>query len=98
MIKYEKYEFCKDINCHLLVDHCLVKQIDADMFHHGCPHSAKSFHKWLELNGFQIVKLPASEESKVQRGQAGECCACKYEHTQMLCGLSRDSCNYTPAG
>ncbi len=53
---YNKYEFCKDINCHLLEDKCLVKQIDTEMFDHGCPHSAKTFHKWLKENGFFILK------------------------------------------
>ena len=47
-ITYEKYEFCKSVNCTGLHNNkCCV---------HGCCHNAKHFHKWLQENNFKIIK------------------------------------------
>ena len=46
-IEYEKYEFCKSVNCSGLYNKCCV---------HGCYHTAKRFHNWLQENNFKIIK------------------------------------------
>ena len=52
-ITYKKYEFCKSVNCSGLHNNkCCV---------HGCCHTAKHFHKWLQENNFKIIKENADE-------------------------------------
>ena len=52
-IEYEKYEFCKSVNCYGLHNNkCCV---------HGCCHTAKHFHKWLQENNFKIIKENTDE-------------------------------------
>lgn len=46
-ITYKKYEFCKSVNCSGLYNKCCV---------HGCYHTAKRFHNWLQENNFKIIK------------------------------------------
>ena len=46
---YRSYDFCKALNCEALADN----KCKAD----NCLHTAKHFHKWLDANGYQILKL-----------------------------------------
>ena len=49
--KYQKYEFCKDSECRCLInDKCIEND---DKF---CIRTAKEFHKWLKLKGFELFK------------------------------------------
>jgi len=53
MREYQKYEFCKAVKCpDLMKGRCILGK-DYPSF---CVYSAKSFHKWLEENGFKIIK------------------------------------------
>ncbi len=51
-ITYKKYEFCKSVNCSGLYNKCCV---------HGCYHTAKYFHNWLQENNFKIIKEDTNE-------------------------------------
>ena len=55
-ITYEKYEFCRSMNCPEIADktHC-------DVFLHDCLFTAKRFHHWLQENNFKIIKENADE-------------------------------------
>ena len=50
-IAYEKYEFCRSMNCPEIADktHC-------DVFLHDCLFTAKRFHQWLQCHNFKIIK------------------------------------------
>ena len=57
-IEYEKYEFCKSVNCSGLHNNkCCV---------HGCCHTAKHFHKWLQENNFKIIKENNDEHRTIE--------------------------------
>ena len=56
-IEYEKYEFCKSVNCSGLYNKCCV---------HGCYHTAKHFHKWLQKNNFKIIKENTDEHRTIE--------------------------------
>ena len=47
--EYEKYEYCKDIDCPCIeyTKECCIS---------GCDYTAKDFHEWLKENNFKIVK------------------------------------------
>ena len=49
--RYEKYEYCKAVDCHGIsnASRCCLKDGD-------CDRTAKEFHIWIEENGFEIVK------------------------------------------
>jgi len=50
MREYKKYEFCKAVDCSgLSYEH------DKCILDYDCFKSAKTFHKWLNENGFKIV-------------------------------------------
>lgn len=51
---YEKYEFCKAINCPLIeyFGKCCIA---------GCLYTAKDFHQWLQDSGYKIVKETKNE-------------------------------------
>ena len=55
-IAYEKYEFCRSMNCPEIVDktHC-------DVFLHDCLFTAKRFHQWLQCHNFKIIKENTNE-------------------------------------
>ena len=50
-IAYEKYEFCRSMNCPEIADktHC-------DVFLHDCLFTAKRFHQWLQCHNFKIIR------------------------------------------
>ena len=50
-ISYEKYEFCRSMNCPEIANktHC-------DVFLHDCLFTAKRFHQWLQCHNFKIIK------------------------------------------
>lgn len=50
-IAYERYEFCRSINCPNIADktHC-------DTFNEYCIFTAKQLHHWLQENNFKINK------------------------------------------
>ena len=56
-IAYEKYEFCRSMNCPEIADktHC-------DVFLHDCLFTAKRFHQWLQCHNFKIIKENADEQ------------------------------------
>ena len=56
-ISYEKYEFCRSMNCPEIADktHC-------DVFLHDCLFTAKRFHQWLQCHNFKIIKENADEQ------------------------------------
>lgn len=49
--EYQKYEFCKAVNCAGLENGKCNVPLDG-----SCIHTAKELHHWLNKNGFQIVK------------------------------------------
>ena len=54
-ITYKKYEFCKSVNCSgLYYENCSGLYNKCCV--HGCYHTAKHFHKWLQENNFKIIK------------------------------------------
>ena len=55
-ISYEKYEFCRSMNCPEIANktHC-------DVFLHDCLFTAKRFHQWLQCHNFKIIKENADE-------------------------------------
>lgn len=55
-IAYEKYEFCRSMNCPEIADktHC-------DVFLHDCLFTAKRFHQWLQCHNFKIIKEDTNE-------------------------------------
>lgn len=54
-IEYEKYEFCKSVNCSgLYYENCSGLYNKCCV--HGCYHTAKRFHNWLQENNFKIIK------------------------------------------
>ena len=57
-ISYEKYEFCRSIDCTGLHNNkCCV---------HGCCHTAKHFHKWLQCHNFKIIKENNDEHRTIE--------------------------------
>ena len=54
-ITYKKYEFCKSVNCSgLYYENCSGLYNKCCV--HGCYHTAKRFHNWLQENNFKIIK------------------------------------------
>lgn len=49
--EYQKHEFCKAVNCEDLSDNNFCESNTTT-----CCHTAKEFHRWLQRNGFKIVK------------------------------------------
>ena len=49
--EYEKYEFCRAVDCAAIRNYSTCRTDDG-----MCFYTAKTFHKWLEDNGFKIVK------------------------------------------
>ena len=47
-VEYQKYEFCKDVECTALEYNACNAYV--------CYKTAKHFHRWLEQNGYAIVK------------------------------------------
>ena len=60
-IAYEKYEFCRSINCPEIADktHC-------DVFLHDCLFTAKRFHQWLQCHNFKIIRENANEHRTIK--------------------------------
>ena len=56
-ITYKKYEFCKSVNCSGLYNKCCV---------HGCYHTAKRFHHWLQENNFKIIRENVNEHRTIK--------------------------------
>ena len=57
-IEYKKYEFCRSIDCTGLHNNkCCI---------HGCCHTAKYFHKWLQENNFKIIKENTDEHRTIE--------------------------------
>ncbi len=48
-IAYEKYEFCRSMNCPYLTESTICNI-------YGCFYTAKQFHHWLQENNFKIIK------------------------------------------
>jgi len=57
-MEYQKYEFCKAINCCSFKNKC---------FNINCIRTAKEFHKWLVANGFKIVKQTSTKKNRRER-------------------------------
>lgn len=51
--EYEKFEFCKDIECPVLDSD---DEIRSNTCEHHCQCSAYDLHDWLNENNFKIVK------------------------------------------
>jgi|GEM_PF-842092 len=53
-MRYQKYEFCKDVKCQALIEydegHLCIRDPDK------CYYTAKEFHSWLNENQFTIRK------------------------------------------
>ena len=47
-MEYQKYEFCKAMNCVYLKEKC-------SQTNGGCHYTAKQFHKWLKKHDFTIT-------------------------------------------
>lgn len=60
-IAYEKYEFCRSMNCPEIADktHC-------DNFNEYCIFTAKRFHHWLQENNFKIIRENANEHRTIK--------------------------------
>ena len=60
-IAYEKYEFCRSMNCPEIADktHC-------DVFLHDCLFTAKRFHQWLQCHNFKIIKEDTNEHRTIE--------------------------------
>ena len=60
-ISYEKYEFCRSMNCPEIADktHC-------DVFLHDCLFTAKRFHQWLQCHNFKIIKEDTNEHRTIE--------------------------------
>ena len=60
-IAYEKYEFCRSMNCPEIADktHC-------DVFLHDCLFTAKRFHQWLQCHNFKIIKENNDEHRTIE--------------------------------
>ena len=60
-IAYEKYEFCRSMNCPEIADktHC-------DVFLHDCLFTAKRFHQWLQCHNFKIIKENTDEHRTIE--------------------------------
>lgn len=51
--KYQKNEFCKAVDCRCLNEYGCNLNEHQNKF---CHFTTKQFHKWLDNNGFEIVK------------------------------------------
>jgi hypothetical protein len=49
LVEYQKYEFCKDVECTALEYNACNAYV--------CYKTAKHFHKWLKQHGYKIVKV-----------------------------------------
>jgi hypothetical protein len=56
MTEYEGREFCRSIDCvmQIRIDENIVVDVAKKYCHECC--DAYKFHKWLQENGYQIVK------------------------------------------
>lgn len=52
--EYQKYEFCKDVECTAL-EHGVCNA-------YVCHKTAKHFHQWLKQNGYKIIKTACEEK------------------------------------
>jgi len=89
MNKYQKYEFCSDIEC-------LSFELGACQ-NAECSHTAKEFHHWLSENGFEILRMA------VNANQPTMCSICEdkvatdesaYNHGTFYCS---NCANYVAA-
>ena len=53
---YQKYEFCHAVNCPS-IRRAMVRDGKCKTPNALCIYSAKDFHKWLNENGFEIIKI-----------------------------------------
>ena len=85
MRQYEKYEYCKSIQCPDLQSCAAIYFCDNTADY--CRRTAKEFHHWLKENGFQIVK------THIQPAVQAD------DHGCALCGsppCETDNCNFCP--
>jgi len=54
--KYQKYEYCKDVNCPCYIRGTKDLQVLPNCIASDCVMTAKDFHHWLKENGFEIIK------------------------------------------
>lgn len=52
-MEYQKYQFCKSVNCKVLDEKCTIA---------NCIYTAKHFHKWLIKNNFAIIQKNSSNQ------------------------------------
>ena len=65
---YGDHEFCKSVNCIFLIQSGqFADQYTCERKERGtnCTKSAKEFHKWLNANGFFILKLEVDGEKPI---------------------------------
>ena len=67
---YQKYEFCKIVNCEYYYDLPINKCIIKDP--RKCIYTAKQFHKYLQKNNFEII-LSKQQNSKPKVFLGGTC-------------------------
>ena len=59
--EYQDHDFCKDINCPFLNHRKgICKKNSTQSILTNCIATAKDFHKWLNSNGYRIVKYEQS--------------------------------------
>lgn len=61
-IKYEKNMFCKALDCIYLDSNGCTR--------YSCIHDAKTFHKWLKQNGFELIYEGIRLEKEDNDGQS----------------------------
>ena len=57
--EYQNYDFCKDVECSELIKP--YDKLDSKCNLSECVKTAKEFHKWLNSNGYKIVKREQNE-------------------------------------
>lgn len=61
MIEYQDHYFCKTIGCLAFISS--IKKCSANLiFQKDCIQTVKDFHKWLNANGYKIVKKDNNNE------------------------------------
>ena len=60
--EYQNYDFCKDVECSELIKP--YDKLDSKCNLSECVKTAKEFHKWLNSNGYSIVKREQNESQK----------------------------------
>ena len=60
--EYQNYDFCKDVECSELIKP--YDKLDSKCNLSECVKTAKEFHKWLNSNGYRIVKCEQDESQK----------------------------------